>query len=33
MTNIPAAATVVSSTELHARTIAWWEELGAMKGR
>jgi len=25
--------TVVSSTELHARTIAWWEELGAMRGR
>ena len=33
MTNIPAAMTVVSSTELHARTIAWWEELGAMRGR
>jgi hypothetical protein len=32
MTNIPAATTVVSSTELHARTIAW-EELGAMRGR
>jgi hypothetical protein len=33
MTNIPAAMTVVSSTEPHARTIAWWEELGAMRGR
>src|SRR5262249_37070285 len=31
--DIPAATTVVSSTELHARTIAWWEALGAMRGR
>ena len=33
MTNIPAATTVVSSAEPHARTIAWWEEPDAMRGR